>query len=92
MTRLVSSKWLGERGKRLPCFPSWGISETKCTCILCFLVIVTLASWYFVVLCVHCIVAVLTKVCTLASKKTNKNCEEIEKKKGMYSVWCLFTS
>ena len=23
MTRLVSSKWLGERGERLPCFPSW---------------------------------------------------------------------
>ena len=36
MTRLVSSKWLGERGERLPCFPSWGISETKCTCIFCF--------------------------------------------------------
>ena len=41
---------------------------------LLFLVVVTLASWYFVVLCIHCIVAVLTKVCTLALKKTNVNC------------------
>ena len=74
MTRLVSSKWLGEWGECLPCFPSWGISETKCTCIFCFLVVVTLALWYFVVLCIRCIVAVLTKVYTLAFKKTNKNC------------------
>ena len=36
MTRLVSSRWLGERGERLLCFPSWGISETKCACIFCF--------------------------------------------------------
>ena len=36
MTRLVSSRWLGKWGKRLLCFPSWGISETKCTCIFCF--------------------------------------------------------
>ena len=36
---------------------------------LLFLVIVTLASWYFVVLCICCIVAVLTKVFTLAFKK-----------------------
>ena len=36
---------------------------------LLFLVVVTLASWYFVVLCIHCIVAVLTKVFTLAFKK-----------------------
>ena len=63
MTRLVSSRWLGER---LPCFPSWGISETKCTCIFLFLVVETLALWYFVVL--------LTKVFALALKKTNKNC------------------
>ena len=34
-----------------------------------FFVVVTLVSWYFVVLCIHCIVAVLTKVCTLAFKK-----------------------
>ena len=69
MTRLVSSRWLGERGEHLLCFPSWGISETKCTCIFCFLVVVTLALWYFVVLCIRCIVAVLTKVFTLAFKK-----------------------
>ena len=23
------SGWLGERGKRFPCFPSWGISVSK---------------------------------------------------------------
>ena len=57
MTRLVSSRWLGERGERLLCFPTWGISETT---------LVTLASWYFVVL--------LTKVFALAFKKMNKNC------------------
>ena len=75
MTRLVSSRLLGEQGERLLCFPGWGISETKCTCIFWFfLVIITLASWYFVVLCIHCIVAVLTKVYTLAFKKTNVNC------------------
>ena len=34
-----------------------------------FLVVVTLALWYFVVLCICCIVAVLTKVFTLAFKK-----------------------
>ena len=33
------------------------------------LVIVILVSWYFVILYIHCIVAVLTKVCTLAFKK-----------------------
>ena len=48
MTRLVSSKWLGERGERLPCFPSWGISETKCTCIFCFF---SRRNLGFVVLC-----------------------------------------
>ena len=36
---------------------------------LLFLVVVTLASWYFVILCIRCIVAVLTKVFTLAFKK-----------------------
>ena len=36
---------------------------------LLFLVIVTLASWYFVVLCIRCIVAVLSMVFTLAFKK-----------------------
>ena len=25
MTRFVSSRWLGKRGERLSCFPSWGI-------------------------------------------------------------------
>ena len=34
-----------------------------------FLVDVTLASWYFVILCLRCIVAVLTKVFPLAFKK-----------------------
>ena len=43
---------------------------------LLFLVVITLASWYFVVLCIRCIVAVLTKVCTLAfKKKKKKECE-----------------
>ena len=36
---------------------------------LLFLVVITLASWYFVVLCIRCIVAVLTKVSPLAFKK-----------------------
>ena len=47
--------------------------------LLFFLVVVTLALWYFVVLCIRCIVAVLTKVYTLAFKKTNKNCQEFGK-------------
>ena len=73
MTTLVSSRWLGEWGERLLCFSSWGIFENKMYMYLLFLVVITLASWYFVVLCIRCIVAVLTKVCTLAFK--NNECE-----------------
>ena len=70
MTRLVSSKWLGERGERLPCVSQMGYFWNKMyTIFWFFLVVVTLASWYFVVLCIHCIVAVLTKVYTLAFQK-----------------------
>ena len=43
------------------------------------LVVVTLASWYFVVLCIHCIVAVLTKVYALAFKKRIRIARKIEK-------------
>ena len=48
-----------------------------------FLVVVTLASWYFVVL--------LTKVFTLAFKKTNKNCKELGKRYvlGLVFVYIL---
>ena len=55
MTRLVSSRWLGKRGERLLCFPTWGISETKCTCIFCFIFFIffflSRRNLSFVVLC-----------------------------------------
>ena len=81
MTRLVSSKWLGERGESLPCFPSWGISETKCTCIFCFFFFFFFfihRNLGFVVLChtmypLYC-GSIDQGLHLSLQKKTNKNC------------------
>ena len=88
MTRLVSSKWLGERGERLPCFPSWGISETKCTCNF------SRHNLGFVVLCstmypLYC--GSIDQGLDLSLQKKRIRIAR-NSEKGMYSVWCLFTS
>ena len=54
------SGWLGERGKRFPCFPSWGISVSKSIHVFCYTIVVTLAWWYVVILDVY---FVLAEVC-----------------------------
>ena len=49
------SGWLGEWGKRSPCFPSWGISVSKKNIhVFCYTIVITLVWWY-VVGCVLCI-------------------------------------
>ena len=59
------SGWLGERGKRFPCFPSWGISVSKNIHVFCYIIVVTVVCWYIVVLDVY---YVLAKVCPQPSK------------------------
>ena len=54
------SGWLGEQGKRFPCFPSFGISVSKIYMYFCYIIIVTLVWWYMVVLGVY---YVLAEVC-----------------------------
>ena len=61
-------------GRTFALLSQLGYFRNKMYMYLLFLVVVTLASWYFVVLYIRCIVAVLTKVFTLAFKKMNVNC------------------
>ena len=51
------SGWVGERGKRFPCFPSCGISVSKNIHVFCYTIVVTLVCQYIVVLGVYCVLA-----------------------------------